>query len=304
MGPRALWQRGPVPHLTSLGVRVETTPEAFGELRDSTEALADVAELRRRFAEEGYLRLRGLLDLAKVGAARLSVLADLAARGLLDRRFPAADGVAARRARVSTFGFEAEDRRHPPARALVHSGPLLAFFDRFLDGDVRAFDYLWMRLMAPGQATPPHADIVYMGRGTPDLHTAWIPLGRVALGDGPLMILEGSHRVTSLRDGYARMDVDRHGNRRRIRFRHGRIFRGGDYSRHPARVRRELGLRWLTAEFEPGDVLLFTPLTMHSSLDNRSDRFRLSIDARYQRASEPIDERWVGEHPIAHSRAE
>jgi hypothetical protein len=41
--------------------------------------------------------------------------------------------------------------------------------------------------------------------------------------------------------------------------------------------------------------------TLHGSLDNQSDhRLRLSTDTRYQRADEPIDERWIGDDPIAH----
>ena len=31
-----------------------------------------------------------------------------------------------------------------------------------------------------------------------------------------------------------------------------------------------------------------------------SDRYRISCDTRYQRADEPVDERWVGENPKAH----
>jgi hypothetical protein len=40
--------------------------------------------------------------------------------------------------------------------------------------------------------------------------------------------------------------------------------------------------------------------TMHASLVNLSDRYRLSSDTRYQLASEPVDERWVGEKPKGH----
>ncbi len=42
--------------------------------------------------------------------------------------------------------------------------------------------------------------------------------------------------------------------------------------------------------------------TMHCSLDNKSpdNRIRLSVDTRYQPADEPIDERWIGQNPIAH----
>jgi hypothetical protein len=64
---------------------------------------------------------------------------------------------------------------------------------------------------------------------------------------------------------------------------------------------------WVTlvnADFRVGDVVIFTAYTMHASLDNVSDRIRFSVDARYQLRSEPIDERWIGEHPMAHSRAE
>jgi ectoine hydroxylase-related dioxygenase (phytanoyl-CoA dioxygenase family) len=69
------------------------------------------------------------------------------------------------------------------------------------------------------------------------------------------------------------------------------------------KLRRSLGGRWLTAEFSAGDVLLFDVFTIHASIDNHSDRIRLSTDTRYQRASQPVDERWIGENPPAHGAA-
>ena len=41
---------------------------------------------------------------------------------------------------------------------------------------------------------------------------------------------------------------------------------------------------------------------LHGSLDNNSTegKVRLSCDARYQLAADPIDERWIGENPIGH----
>ena len=39
---------------------------------------------------------------------------------------------------------------------------------------------------------------------------------------------------------------------------------------------------------------------MHASMDNQTNRIRLSTDTRYQLASEPVDERWIGDNPIAH----
>ena len=52
------------------------------------------------------------------------------------------------------------------------------------------------------------------------------------------------------------------------------------------------GGRWLMAGFRAGHLLAFT-----------SQRIRLSADARYQPASVPIDERWIGEGSIGHGRA-
>ena len=70
---------------------------------------------------------------------------------------------------------------------------------------------------------------------------------------------------------------------------------------NPPAVRNKFGGRWLTTEYRAGDFLTFGMFMVHASLDNRSgNRLRISSDTRYQRASEPIDERWVGVNPPAH----
>jgi len=43
--------------------------------------------------------------------------------------------------------------------------------------------------------------------------------------------------------------------------------------------------------------------TIPSSLDNQSPYFRISSDSRYQLATEPADERWIGPNPVGHSDA-
>jgi hypothetical protein len=77
----------------------------------------------------------------------------------------------------------------------------------------------------------------------------------------------------------------------------------GRLSSDPVSLRAKLGGRWLSTNFQAGDVLTFGMGTVHASLDNRSNRFRLSSDSRYQLASEPADERWIGANPIAHGPA-
>jgi ectoine hydroxylase-related dioxygenase (phytanoyl-CoA dioxygenase family) len=134
------------------------------------------------------------------------------------------------------------------------------------------------------------------GRGSKRLLTSWTPVGDVPKTDGALAILEGSHRFDELIGGYGSIDVD-----------DARTTKGfkGSYTADPTAVQRQYGGRWLTTDFEAGDLLVFTMHTMHCSLDNRSaaNRVRSSVDTRYQPADEPADERWVGDNPIGHGEA-
>ena len=74
----------------------------------------------------------------------------------------------------------------------------------------------------------------------------------------------------------------------------------GSYSNDPAATSQKLGGRWLTAEYRMGDLLVFGMHTMHASPDNHTTQIRLSSDSRYQLASEPVDDRWIGDDPPLH----
>ena len=188
---------------------------------------------------------------------------------------------------------------------VLYDGPMMALFEQLVGGDVLHFDYTWFRAVSPGRGTPPHMDIVYMGRGTQRLYTAWTPIGDVPLETGGLIVLEHSHKHDRLNAGYGSKDVDTFcENRRDPGFTQmgggGNIRAGGALSNNPVKLRERLGGRWLTADFRAGDVLIFSVFLVHASLDNHSQSIRLSSDSRYQSASEPADHRWIGPNPIAH----
>ena len=179
----------------------------------------------------------------------------------------------------------------------------MGFFDSFLGGPSTHFDYTWMRSVAPGLGTYPHCDVVYMGRGTKNLYTAWVPFGDVPLHVGGLILVEGSHRNEELRNGYCTLDVDTAcQNRSNQSELNAAGYPGfGAISLDLHQTRESIGGKLLTArEFKMGDVLIFSIFTLHGSLDNQSKEIRLSTDSRYQLASEPLDERWIGENPPAH----
>jgi hypothetical protein len=58
----------------------------------------------------------------------------------------------------------------------------------------------------------------------------------------------------------------------------------------------------LLGEMTDRDARATFPAPHYASL-LASSYNRLSSDSRYQLATEPADERWIGEHPIAHGAA-
>jgi hypothetical protein len=293
--------------LTSLNLPLDVSAEAFGELRSSTDLVNDTEALHERMRDDGYLFLRSYLDRDLVMEARAEITDRLAARGLLDENYPRTEAVMKSGATGAGDGSLVES--NAPLKRLLYSGRMMEFYGRFLGGPVRHFDFTWFRaIKGGGQGTYPHCDIVYMGRGTRNLFTAWTPIGDVPFELGGLMVLENSHRQAEKLRSYLNRDVDAYCTNRpdAAEIESGKKLWqdwDGRLSSDPVSLREKLGGRWLTTEFQAGDVLTFGMATVHASLDNQSNRFRLSSDSRYQLASEPADERWVGENPIAHGAA-
>jgi hypothetical protein len=289
--------------LTAAQKEVDTSPIAFGELTDCTPLLDNLQTLRQHMREEGYLLFRGLLNYDEVVAARRSMLERLAEQGHIDPNYPLMEGVAAPTTRVA---FKPDIAvKNPFVHQVVYAGPMMRMFEQFLGGPVRHFDYTWIRAVSPGLSTSPHMDVVYMGRGTKNLYTAWTPYGDVPRSMGGLMVLEHSHLNQRLVNGYGSKDVDEYCENRvgpgyTKMGGGGNISPGGWLSRDPVKLRQRLGGRWLTTNYRLGDVLIFSVFLVHCSLDNQSNRIRITSDTRYQLASEPVDERWIGENPIAH----
>jgi hypothetical protein len=292
-----------LPRLTAFHREVDTAPEVFGELQSSIDLLHHPAALRERMAAEGYLFMPGLLHRDEVLAARQEIAERLAEAGHLDPRFPPEELLAPTGLDIAFMPDLTLN--NPPLAKVLYDGPMMAFFATLLGGEVRHYDFTWLRTVAPGRGTPPHMDVVYMGRGTHQLYTAWTPLTDVPLEMGGLMVLERSHRHERLNNNYGSKDVDAYcenkvGKGYTKMGGGGNISPGGWLSKNAVALRKRLGGRWLTSDYAAGDVLIFSVFTVHTSLDNQSNRVRISSDTRYQLASEPVDERWVGENPPGH----
>lgn len=256
-------------------------------LREANELLGDSKALHARIEEDGYLLIRGLHNREKIKAARQFLLERLDENEQLDKSYALAQGVPAEGKRGAFLGGNKAVTHNPAFLNVVESPEIMNFCEAYFDAPVITYDFKWLRVTGPGGFTGAHYDIVYMGRGTKQILTCWTPLGDVSLEMGPLALLVGSHRFEALKETYAKMDVDRD-------------HVTGSFSSDPIELVDRYGGQWGTSSFEMGDILIFGMYIMHGSLDNTTNRFRLSTDTRYQRADEPVDERWIGENPIAH----
>ncbi len=249
--------------------------------------------LGAQLEQEGYLLLRGVHSAEDVQAAREEVLTRLAEVDEVAE--PVADGIATGRSRradlhpdLGAFWKSVSDG---PALRQVINGPRIEAAMSQLFGEPAApFGFAWLRTMALGRASPLHVDHPYMNRGTARLATAWTPIGPVGLEEGPLYMVEGSHRWPELRERFEGHDVDRDPSR------------PGHLHEHPVDLAEAHGTRLLTTAFRPGDCMVFGMFTAHAAFDNgsRGGRVRVSCDTRFQPASEPMDERFAGPNPPAH----
>jgi len=260
------------------------------QLRESN-AIRDQPEaLRQRLNEDGFLFLRDFHDRNEVLGVRRDILQIMAATGELDPAAPLMEGVInpalKTQATVSTKGRE-NLKTDSLKRLLYGPGPE-NFFRKLFAAEAEAYQFQWLRAGGHGAGSTIHADVVYMGRGTKRLCTIWTPLGDIPPEQGPLVLCLGSHKWDRVRGTYGQADVDR-----------DRI--PGHFTENPAELVEKFGGRWATASMRAGDAVIVNMFLLHASLMNTTNRYRISVDTRWQPAGEPMDDRWSGEAPAGHS---
>lgn len=249
----------------------KSVPFPGNELSELVDSRGTDARARReRFDRDGYLFVRGLLPRELVLGARRRALEQFETDGSIPelRRWA---------------------RNDRSILDVVEHPQLFALAETILGSETMTYAFKWMRVVAERAGTGAHCDVVYMGRGSRNVRTVWIPFGDVAVEQGTLAVCERSHRLEAfqrIHDTYGRLDVDR-----------DRIAGTGWLTDEPL----ELDGVWRSADFEAGDVILFGMHTLHAATANQTGELRVSCDVRFQPASEPADERWVGEDPIGHT---
>jgi hypothetical protein len=259
-------------------------------LRESNDVLGDTESLRARFETDGYLFIRGFHERNEVLGVRREILEIMATDGQLDPTAPREDGAInpeqQTQAGVSTRGRE--NLKTESLKRLLYGAKPMNFFRALFGAEALSYQFQWLRAGGHGAGSTIHSDVVYMGRGTKRLCTCWTPLGDIPPEMGPLVICLGSNQWRRIRDTYGQADVDRD-------------LIPGHFTDNPSELVEKFGGRWATASMRGGDAVILNMFTLHASLTNMTNRYRISVDTRYQPANEPIDDRWAGDDPKGHT---
>jgi len=135
--------------LTSCGHSIPTDDEHFGWLNASSDLLGNVAALREKFEEDGYLYLPGFFDEEDIMAARASMVERLEASGLLEPGTDPMDAIARADKRTMFVPELATD--NPAVDHVVYNPGAFDFYERFFGEKALAFSFKWIRAVGPAR---------------------------------------------------------------------------------------------------------------------------------------------------------
>jgi hypothetical protein len=247
---------------------------AFLPMRSSNELLGDPGALRARLDEDSYLLFRDAVDQDALRRLRAGVQHVLASHGWADKpNIPMSNRCLVRPLREFDEEYQAgyqDLQKLEPFHTFAHREDLLGVMRDVVGPTAFPHPLKIARIGFPDHfeaSTPPHQDFPN-NQGTPNLTAAWIPLMDVPVDLGGLAILRGSHR-------WGVLPLARH------------LGAGNRCAAIPDEVNE--ACRWVTTDFQLGDVLLFPSTTVHAALHNSTEfDFRFSVDYRYQQEGEPL----------------
>jgi len=239
---------------------------------DSTHLLMDGAALAERLKHDGYLFIRGLVPADTIENVGQQFVDIVAQGGWLDPNFP-------KKARIANKNVVCADPEpeflkvfrnfylSQDSHALKHHSNIIGLFERIFGEEVLVHPLFVARNIFPQKeklTTRPHQDYVHI-QGTAETMTVWLPLHDCPSDMGGLAVAEGSHK-----QGVHEFTVASGA--------------GG------LEVIAPFDGQWRFGDFAVGDALIFHSMMVHKGMDNKTRNIRHSIDARYQRASDPISE--------------
>tara|TARA_B100000768_G_scaffold53557_1_gene52064 strand:- start:1024 stop:1926 length:903 start_codon:yes stop_codon:yes gene_type:complete len=263
----------------------------LGELNETDLTNASDNDLRDALERDGYLFLRNIINLKEIKIARNDIFKRL--KSVDELKEPYKDGIASGNSSRDKIH---NDRGHfwetvslsKPLRKVTNGKALENIFSKIFGTPSTGFDFIFLRAVAGGKFTHMHCDAGFFTRLTQKILTCWLVFTEITLDKGPLFVIEGSHKFKAVQEKYNGFDVNIHKDKK------------ATIDTHPIKFAKENNSKILTAEFKPGDALIFGMYTVHGTFENhaKDNKIRLTCDIRFQPKSEPKDPRYFGPKPL------
>ena len=262
----------------------------LGKLKKSSLSNFKNTGFSDKLEEDGYLFIPNAIDVSEIKTARNDIFKKLNEVDELED--PYNEGIFS--------GKSIRDKIHSDRgvfwesissgkslRNITNGKNLEAIFSKIFEEPAIGFDFIFLRAVAGGKFTHMHCDSGFFTRSTKKVLTCWLVFTEITLDKGPLFVVEGSHKFDDIKKQFLDFDVAIHKDRK------------ATIDVHPVQFAKERNTKLLTADFNPGDVLIFGMQTVHGTFENhaKDKKIRLTCDIRFQPKSEPKDPRYFGLKP-------
>ena len=270
------------------GVKVPSS--LLGSLKETSLINKTDEQLRNSLNDDGYLLLRDVIDKNNITKARNDVFEKLNNVGELTDPFT--EGISSGKSRRDELhkdrGIFWEDVSNTESlRKITNGNNLQSVLSRIFGISAIGFDFIFLRAVSGGKFTHMHCDAGFFTRKTQKVLTCWLVFTDITIDKGPLFIIEGSHKFSDIKNKYTGFDVDIHKHMK------------ATIETDPIAFAQQRNSKLLTAQFHPGDILIFGMYTVHGTFENyaKDNKIRLTCDIRFQPNNELRDPRYFGPNP-------
>ena len=262
----------------------------LGELKDTNLKNATDEKLRQSLNDNGYLFLRNVIEKNDITKARNDIFEKL--KNVDELEDPFTEGIWSGRSKRDELHknrgvFWENVSNTKSLRKITNGNNLKSVFSRIFGISSIGFDFIFLRAVSGGKFTHMHCDAGFFTRKTQKVLTCWLVFTDITIDKGPLFIIEGSHKFSDIKDKYTGFDVDIHKHMK------------ATIDTNPIAFAQERNSKLLTAQFHPGDALIFGMYTVHGTFENyaKDNKIRLTCDIRFQPNNELRDPRYFGPNP-------
>lgn len=285
-----------------------------------------IEEVRKRYEEDGYVFIKGLIPRQDVLKAREEYFSMLAPSGVLKPGTQPVEGVfdpAQDPLDFPGIGAGGADANGRPI------GPHPEVAEKFVDLALKAHTEDWyketfckhpalrnyiakmtgwgqntlgirrtlLRNNTPGnKAIGVHYDQIFLRHGEDTSVTAWVPMGDIKVQGGGLIYLERGHTLGSeLEADFTKKAKSSGLTEQEARDAFNRnMMHGGMLAHGPIEFGKQHNRKWLLTPYEAGDVVLHNAYMIHASTMNYDEEgvIRVGTDLRFVDKSRPWDTRW------------